>query len=54
MMNILLEISITKDIEDEDIHYNQVRINEREKIKKILNPLLSEGYNIIINTTINK
>ena len=53
-MDILLEISISRNIDDEDEHYNQVRINEREKIKEILNPLLVEGYNILIKTRINK
>ncbi len=53
-MDILLEISIARNIDEEDEHYSQVRINERKKIEDILNPLLTEGYKITINTKVNK
>ena len=48
-MNLIIDITISKEFDDKDDH---VREEQMEKMRKILNPMIKDGYNIVMNSTI--
>ena len=53
-MNVLIEISISKEIAEDERSIEQVRADERDRAKAALSDLLDDGYSIVLNTVVNR
>ena len=52
-MNLIIDITISKQFDDEEDHWDlEIREEQMEKMRKILKPMIKDGYKIVMNSTI--
>ena len=50
-MNLIIDITISKEFDDEEEWYLDIRSRETKRTKEILKPMLDDGYKIVLNST---